>query len=431
MHGTWRNALFSRKRMVYNETCVKRSVSLLRHKKIREIFCWAQMFGIIFLLMACSPSSDAIDILSTASQLSHGGVGTVTGNPRPPQNLIIFSSTDSEPVFDTQSSVELVAPFDYCRILKAKESDGQGKSKLQTQICHGSVSQFNLGVVELNLLECFDKTTAEFISCDHESIDAVMTVIPWYAAASLEPFKLNITPEGTEFTGDLMDILGSHQIGGLQMVVSFVEFVFHDHDSNTIEAAKVIPELQGKTFRICTVPQEFSGTKKVASLCHSSRQTQRGDLIVDLNEDGQFGFLVETPIGFEEQESRPKDYINVITAFGKMTQYQDVGSTGMEQGTDKNSFFKPILPLDRAHAFDGEGGHELSFAFNLADTFTFIDGLRSWKNNQSVCVEMTEETSCPQGNDDPDTVGVYDPAYDTFLPKFPTIIGNFEELSMP
>lgn len=134
--------------------------------------------------------------------------------------------------------LSLVTPMSYCN--PAGESE--------TQKCHSTPQNYDLGILAIYLVDCHD-SAGNSVNCASSDYDNVDSRLELYNGDQRD---LTIDADGTDFDQELTTLTSDGTYGALQVVTAYVQQTFPDDDSDLTEASKVVEALKGVTYRICT-----------------------------------------------------------------------------------------------------------------------------------------------------------------------------------
>lgn len=351
--------------------------------------------------------------------LSLQGCGSATTGGGDPGINLNFSTSGG-----SSSSVSALVTIteDYCE--EATENEPTGS---ETQYCTGTPDNYNMGILAIYLLDC-KNADSESIVCGSSSVSSI-TRTTLYDGTQVD---MTISNSGGSFTGTIEEITEDVSVGGIQVVTSYIEQVFPTEGD---EANKVMASLRGTTYRICQTPDDDSDNMETRC---GHADAQRGDYLVDLDDDGTFGFITNvTETEFEESDTRPDSYDNFNdenftrqdVCFNSFIEDDDFDcSNEYTTGTDGfysiAGFFAPILPTSSVQSLSVNGSYAISIEFDITDTFAWTDGADGPVADGDTCVGAISSECEEDSEDDSDSgsPGVYNTFYDTaFLPLVPSV----------
>lgn len=284
-----------------------------------------------------------------------------------------------------------------------------------SQECSVTPADYELGILAVYLISCADGAGDASV-CQPKDISGITGRATLYYGDQVD---VAVTADGVGFPEELAVLSDgtSMSAGGLQVVTAYVGQKFPDAATDPEEAAKVAPYLQGKVFRICTTP-EAVGEETMLARCGNAK-AKLGDLLVDLDSDGAFGFVNLDTLaeGFaEETPTPPEDYAGFIDWF--LTNVEG-GAVSLYTSTDYYAtagYFAQMWPFESLVTADDATSNVFDVTVGIADTVSFIDG-RAGRSGSGgdACVSALFESECRMGDDDSASVGVYDPYYDSGL----------------
>lgn len=284
-----------------------------------------------------------------------------------------------------------------------------------SQECSVTPADYELGILAVYLISCADGAGDASV-CQPKDISGITARATLYDG---EQVDVAVTADGVGFPEELAVLSDGTTMtaGGLQVVTAYVGQKFPDAATDPGEAAKVAPYLQGKVFRICTTP-EAVGEEVMLARCGNAK-AKLGDLLVDLDGDGAFGFVNLDTLaeGFAEETSTPpEDYTGFVDWF--LTNVEG-GAVSLYTSTDDyatEGYFAQMWPFESLVNADDATSNVFDVTVGIADTVSFTDG-RAGRSGSGgdTCVSALFEAGCRMGDDDPASVGVYDPYYDSGL----------------
>lgn len=378
--------------------------------------------GVILLSAACSGSSGG---LSTSS--SSGSGGDSSGD-----TLASDAGSASESVqinLRATSSVTANLVRDTVTIPSAYDDYCDPESGSETDRCHLTPENYDLGILAIYLVDCQDASDVS-VTCDSPDYDHVGSRMELYNG---DQEDTRIDADGVRFDEELTAIVSDTTYGGLQIVTAYIQQQFPESSVDAAEDDKVVAALQGTTYRICTSPESEVDAVTMATRCGAA-DAQMGDYLVDMDGDGAFGYMVIANDGvttsISETATRPSGYDATDPVFAaRMVAFldPDLEYTSVDfYGTE--GYFAPLFPFTATQALTSENDYQLSVAFSLDDSFEWHDGADSGIPDTSICVDALSDQTCSPDKD-PSTVGVYDPFYDDeFLPRLPSVAIEVDEL---
>lgn len=159
-----------------------------------------------------------------------------------------------------------------------------------------------------------------------------------------------------------------------------------------------------------------------------------GDYLVDMDDDGTFGFMVVANDGttttITEGTTRPSgyDYNDPVFAAQQVSFLQNGEEYTSADFYDVAGYFAPIFSFSSTQSMDSDNDYQIDVSFTITDSFEWHDGADSGVPDSSICVDAISDQTCSPDKD-PSTVGVYDPFYDdAFLPNVPDVTVSLGEL---
>lgn len=295
-----------------------------------------------------------------------------------------------------------------------------------TRICELTPSRYTLGVLKINIVTCV-ASDGKVGPCHNQEAQVTESQI-LYAGGVV---NMTASAEGMEFPKPLRPLAADINASGLRLMLSYVEQTFPDVNGVPEEAAKVHPELQGKAYRRCLTSEEERSPEEMLSYC-GHEDAKFGDILVDLNDDGVFGYLDLPPElgGFEESPDRLSVYTEPVYRkyFKELKGFYDFV---MDGAFLQNGFLSVAFNFPTPEAIKADSTYAFYVDFNIDGTLRFADGARAHPNRtENICAEFWFDAECENGDDDPHTIGVYDPTYDFFAFSFrPETVIHVEERS--
>lgn len=229
---------------------------------------------IIFILMAvvsCSsletiqaPDSSKQADPATTNQIQKIDSGTITGNPtKPGQNAVIQMGFDME-----------LFP----------EGDVTCGMRMVVKNCVLPIKAARMGLMGMYMVNCIHPETGDVSVCSTDYYVQDGFVREKLFESDLSEDKIVSFVEQSEDSNDFSANF-SGDFGGLQLSLKYIEFDLADSFANPLYKG-----LEKATFRYCLVNQSSISLSEMKSYC-GNRHAQRGDMLIDLDLDGQFGFL--------------------------------------------------------------------------------------------------------------------------------------------
>lgn len=366
---------------------------------------WLIALVFCFAINACATSS-SLDIPTEDEKVPE--VGTSSGNPSLPKTTITMKSfgpeTNSGPAFLVGNS-----SHPYCSPFIGNEQWGH-----ETQLCHVRPQKYQMGILAIDLIEC----TKDGAVSTCQGADTISKRVRIYSGSQVNQL---IDNAGVSFDGTLTEPAEDLQVGGIQVVVAHIMQYFPEETGNKVEAAKLHPSVQGMHSLLCTTPENEVTDEVMQERCLNV-QAQRGDILIDQNHDGTSGFFFVGDVGLDinyEIPLRPKRYEDIVGHNGFMD--GNINSTTIEptpEFTDGSfydipGYYAPVLSLKTVVNHKADTGLNYLVAFKLDETIGFLDGFGSMhRQKKPVCVAAIADSGCPHGDDDPKSVGIYDPRAD-------------------
>ncbi len=385
------------------------------------------LLSLIVLLSSCSSSSVTTDIPEEAQT----EVGSIVGMPtRPSKNSLIFqaiidvsadttsdqTATATATTTDAAILAEPTPAFSpLCQLDLALDTPESGQ--WGTQVCQVQNADYLMGVLAVYLASCVDQNGVETV-CD--AVDGV-TVASRETLYDGDPVDLKITKEQLYFPAAITDFQATigFRVGGLQIVTSYLGHVFPDEATKPDEATMIVPYLRGKAYRICTTPHSQVDADTMAAHCGNA-QAQFGDLLIDMDGDGRFGFFdvtLITPDAAVESQTRPDDYSLFV-----VNNIADITPTNYHGGLfatdtvfyDIAGYLAQALPFKNVYEFTNADVESsiLTKLYTLG-SLGFVDGARAIWEQKSICVAAVSPDACEE-DADPASVGIYNPYYDLY-----------------
>lgn len=309
---------------------------------------------------------------------------------------------------------------DYCRPETGSETDR----------CHATPKNYDLGILAIYLVDCRDAADGA-VACGDENFDHVADRVELYNGDQID---VSVGDLWEAFPKQMATLTQSGNYGALQIVTAYVQQQFPDEESDPVQAGKVIPALQGVSYRICTSSDAAIDEATMAARC-GREDAEMGDYLIDVDGDGVFGFMSIVNDGSEttvnESEIRPAGYDanDPVFANGEVSfldSPEDEYTSSDFYGI--SGYFAPILPFDAVKTLAMGVDYQIGVTFEITDSFDWHDGADSGMPDASICVDALSDQDCSPDKD-PSTVGVYDPYYDdAFLPNMPQVTVNVDEL---
>lgn len=377
--------------------------------------------------------------VGTDLQFNGGTAGTNVGNPTPPRNLTVTIKTTERILSDlasSEASAQMTSTLSgdsshdqvsSCRILESNvlPTVPFQVTPPRSQICRVTPQGFKLRVLAMWLNECADANGTPAICKLPLTGTRVEKRTEIFRSSGVD---VEVTADGVVFPAELVSPLAPTEIGGFQMALAYVENRFPDEASDPEEASLVMPFLRGKAFRICTLPEDHTTAAYRLENCGNA-EVHFGDLLVDADDDGTFGFIDITalqPDVVVETTVRPEKYLSFQDG-GIQKHLQSFINIGMQGKTDASYFsvdgvYAPTFPAESITHYLPETGKGVTVNFNIRSV-QFVDGARyEMKLRNGLCVSALSSEPCDP-DDDPASVGIYNPYYDgMFVPRPPVAV---------
>lgn len=353
-----------------------------------------------------------------------GELGTIVGNPtgtKPKLRLTVktlsIGSDTAGTAADSSSSEEK------CRADSGESSNGEAQRT--TQKCVGTPREFRSDITAVYLVSCVS-VAGEDVTCDSSQVVAISERVPVFSGGLAQ---LRADDEGATLDMDLAALDRERKFGGVQIVTRFIEQEFpSDPDA---DADMIALHLKGKSYRLCTAPDDAVSTEEMLALCGQA-QARRGDVLFDIDGDGNFGFVdvdVLTPNAITETSTRPdryeifvdSDLVTMGRAFSGHPEFEYTDGDGFG---DMAGYFAPILPFASVTTVSLDTSYDITATIDIRNTFEFLDGGYGL-GYDGICVGALASEGCANGDDDPESVGQYNPYYDGML-VFKTPSANVE-----
>lgn len=323
---------------------------------------------------ACTGSSDSLDSESPVEAPQ----GTIIGNPPTSSPKLTLKTA-------VTTSLAECSPFGF-----------DADNNAHTQKCQITPKNYTANITAIYAIECVDENNLPIV-CAHD----VAFTVSQRVLLSDEDTSVAIDSLGEQIT---LSTLNEQNItvGGLQLVTPTMGVIFPETGSSS--ADRVVEHLHGKSFRIC-----MASDVDADSLCQVSG-AKRGDVIVDVNDDGVFGFVDVATLSatsVSETTSRPDNYAAFIIEEVLEGSFAFTGNEALEYSDDT---FSPIIGLSALLDYSNDANVSYTVTFDISSSFFFIDGIRNTGAEQA-CIEALSGESC-QPDHDPVSAGVYNPAFD-------------------
>jgi hypothetical protein len=318
----------------------------------------------LILCISCTDGSTD----STGNNITGGNdyVGTIVNVPAPqPSNLTLTFSTSGTDADEVTTPT--LDPAQYC--LSKEEVVG-------LQVCSVTPENLTISVTALYLRKCVD---SEECLSDENSIEL-------YNGDAIE---IEVTQDGTSFPFEFdMSEYAEYDLKYLDMNVRYIEQMFPI--TNAAEAGKITESLQGKKYRICTTDD---------GSCSSDGLATSGSILVDIDENDEFGYMQADENGIYEVAEKPKTSYLPYTN----TSYSSSNPQGEDKYRDGSTNLNLPIPLvasteDTVNSTDLTS---LNVEFTLEKSLMFRDGA-------DVLFRLDDISEDP-------TYGQYHPYYDSGL----------------
>lgn len=346
-----------------------------------------------------------------------GELGTIVGSPTGTKNSMLTIKTLSATDATSEDSSD-----EKCR------SDSGENANPNTQKCVGTPQEYLANISAIYLVSCLDGAGLS-VACNSPAVAAIGERVPVHTKDLTE---LKADDAGATIEISLVGLDTERGFGGLQFVTQFIEQKFPS-DSDP-DADRITAHLRGKAYRMCTTPHDVVSQEDMAALCGQA-EARRGDLLFDIDGDGAYGFADVDMLAADavtETVTRPDRY-EIFVALDLVSgtraysghpefEYSDGASFGGVAG-----YFAPIFSFASVTSISPDASYDVTASLDFRNTFEFKDGAVS-HGDADICVEALADEACPNGDDDPASVGQYNPFYDGLLVfKTPTIDVTFAE----
>lgn len=390
------------------------------------------------------PSASTSETTAPTPDSGEVKVGTSSGNPTLPVTIpsrqLIFKKAELDAVSQasgtatesnaTNSSTDSTTDSDTSTGSDTSDQVSQGKCVLfgkrqdlrpaATQHCSAAAYTYNLGVIQIDAMQCTDEEHPDRI-CAAQLSDGVV-IEPIFAG---DLVNVKITAEKTIFPAELIPLTRDMSLGAVRITMAYFELVIPTPEEDAQQAALYAPALHGAHLRYCTTPDESVDSDVMLKNCGNA-EARKGDMLVDLNGDGLYGFIdltTLTPDFIGESPRRPKfwkdsgfhqdDFID-----------EEAGIISLSYTMGKNRLAIGYLAAMHFPAeiisLSATSGYALEITFDIRRTLAFIDGARG---KRPICVEAVLGETCPGGDDDPGSPGQYNPFYDgRIVPRVPLTV---------
>lgn len=332
-------------------------------------------------------------------------------------------------------------PFVFSPTVTATEGCTAFGGDAETQNCSVTPKGYDLGILAIYLVTCTDDEGTDLVCTSSDVTTITRTEI--YNGTQVD---MTISDTEADFTGTFTELTEDVTAGGIQIVTSHIKQQFPESTDDDADA--ILASLQGTTYIICQTDEDEVDAATMETRC-GHEEALRGDYLVDLDDDGVFGFIdVDnvTASGIQEADTRPSNYNDYndenFTAngvcFGGVAGAEEGGDCSEEYTTTASTFygtpnyFAPLMSFSEVQTFSATTEQTISIEFNVSNSFQWTDGADGPLPSAETCVGAISDQCVAESEDDSDSgsVGVYNPFYDNaFLPQGPSVTVTVTEAS--
>lgn len=240
----------------------------------------------------------------SANQGTDTSVGTIVNPVSKPSGLTLSLQTT---LSDGETSIDLSTA--HC----------QAKNEKGEIICYFGTTQYQIGIKEMYLANC---NSAEEGSHVCERDEQPQTTLLYQGDLT----EVSFSETATVFPSTLEEIDESAEFSLIYLKATYIQQTFPSKE----QSSAIISDLAGKVYRICTTSEQ-DHPNEMATFCGNS-MAQKGDYLVDLDNNGTVGFLVVTEGVLSESETRDTNYsfnsTDFITRIENASQESGLESSG-------------------------------------------------------------------------------------------------------
>lgn len=385
----------------------------MKFPSVKNIFLVVGLLSIsVFLLGACASNSS----VTTETTEENTELGTIIGNPTTATSSLTIKAANNS---DTESDDDCW-PFGI---------DVNDPTLMHTQKCKETPQDYTAIISGIYLLECVDASDTP-TTCTRDQSFGISKRVSVYTDGIQ---ATTIDDIGTALNLDLLNLTETMNVGGIQIITQSLGQKFPENDESGVD--RIATMLQGKNYLICMTPSVGETIENMIEKCGLA-YTRRGDVLVDIDGDGNYGFIDTATLtvdSISETQTKPEDYSDfsipqVASGVFSFSGNNNAEYTDGENFGDTLGVFAPILGFPVLTTIEPNTNYTFTATVNVNESYTFVDGDRAG-NPEDLCIGALSPTPC-EVDDDPLSVGVYNPYYDgPLLMAAPTTDVTVEAIS--
>lgn len=321
-----------------------------------------------------------------------GYVGTNIGSPVKPSTkmstklvLQVDSDSPDDSTQGTQTFVNSSGGAQWC-------SQTPMITGMET-VCNLTMQEYHIGILGVYATICSDEagniveaSSPDVIECDTRQ-----------ELYSGELVNLEISATETTFSQELAALTEDQPLSGIQFVTAYVGQRFPTMEEDPFTARRVATQLRGKSFRICTSPTPTSteGQVTMLELCGNAL-AQQGDFLIDMNGDGQFGFLdlasLETETIISETMTRDAEYSALMqsrlhelkNANGDLGTKFALTSFTTDTFYGTPGYYSILYSMSEVTTPEAESEQSFRVVFDMRNAFRFVDGAIKFATEDNI-----------------------------------------------
>lgn len=332
--------------------------------KVRNYLCLSLL---AFSFTACGSATDTTDL-----PVDEILVGTNIGTPIAPVTKMLFQ-LESSTAADDDTSNNSLRQKSWCTSMQKINGE-------LTNICKLTTQEYQIGVLAIYATTC-KNSSGETVKASSADLANCDTQTELYSG---DIVNLSISSAETAFSQPLPAFNVSQAISGIQFVMAYVGQRFPTLEEDEFNAERIQKQLRGKSFRICTSPTPTTADEsaKMKALC-GDEQSQTGDFLIDMNDDGIFGFIdltvisaigeiAETDVRDAQYSEFMKSRLQELASTDKVTAASTSFTSDTFYGTP--GYYAALYSLGEVTTVQADSDSSFHVIFDMQNTFRFVDG---------------------------------------------------------
>lgn len=323
-------------------------------------------FVVLVALLSCSSletiQAPQAPAPTEGNQIEKLESGTITGNPtKPSQYSTVNISMNWQP--ELSAVVECQNSFLY-------------------KMCQLPLESSSMGVSGLYLVDCEDTYTGDPKICSNTLGYKKGTKRKKLFEASAGDIELISLLPGQKYDRQvLVDFEG--EFSGVQAHILFVDFKVA-----TLVSQSSYADLSGANFRICFANHEEFDSSQMQTFCGTS-SAEQGDLLVDLDLDGTWGYLDYDGLQYVENPARVTSYFLSRTFFSQYSflSFEPYAEDDLNAANSKKAVFYTFGLKDYLNLTQ-DSSHNLDFVFDGSKSVQLRQPLRSTDERAAVLYKL-------------------------------------------